>query len=202
MNIALNFHIQQIYVTWQNNDGVATLLLHDLTGAFDRVVTAHLLNNIRERKAPELIVKWVGSFISNRTLTLCLPGYNANAFPTQTGLPQGSPLLLICFLSYNVYHLDAQNFLTLLYSGTSFVNNVSTVVFGKITQDNYTLPQSFHERCLEWARSHKALFAPKKHFLVHFTKAQTKHNSTCPLTLHTPTITPGPSVSRGNLAST
>jgi hypothetical protein len=39
-------------------------------GAFDRVVPAWLLHNMRERKIPEWIVKWVGSFISNRTTTL------------------------------------------------------------------------------------------------------------------------------------
>jgi hypothetical protein len=45
--------------------------------------------------------KWVGSFISNRTTTLCLPGYNTDAFPTHTGVPQGSPLSPILFLFYN-----------------------------------------------------------------------------------------------------
>jgi hypothetical protein len=72
-----------------------------MTGAFDRVIPARLLHNTKERKIPEWIVKWVGRFISNRTTTLCLPGYNTDAFPMHTGIPHGSPLSPIHFLFYN-----------------------------------------------------------------------------------------------------
>jgi nitrate reductase assembly molybdenum cofactor insertion protein NarJ len=87
IDTTLDFLVQQIHATWQNKDGVATLLSLNMTGAFDRVVPARLLHNMRERKITEWIVKWVGSFISNRTTTLCLPGYNTEAFSTHTGIP-------------------------------------------------------------------------------------------------------------------
>ncbi len=83
-NAALNFLIEQIHATWQNKGSVALLQLHDMTGAYDRIVSAQLLYNMRESKIPEWIVKWVGSFISNRTTTLYLPGHNTNAFSTHT----------------------------------------------------------------------------------------------------------------------
>jgi hypothetical protein len=70
IDTALDYLVQQIHATWHNKDGVATLLLLDRTGSFDRVVPARLLHNMRERKIPEWIVKWVGSFISKRTTTL------------------------------------------------------------------------------------------------------------------------------------
>jgi hypothetical protein len=53
--------------------------------------------------------------------------------------------------------------------------------------------QSIHRRCLERARKHGALFAPEKYILVHFTKARTKHNTTCHLTRPSLTITHCPS---------
>jgi nitrate reductase assembly molybdenum cofactor insertion protein NarJ len=81
IDTALDFLVQQIQAAWQNKDGVATLLSLDMTGAFDGVVPARLLHNMRERKILEWIVKWVGSFISNKTTTLCLPGYSTKAFP-------------------------------------------------------------------------------------------------------------------------
>jgi hypothetical protein len=34
-------------------------------------------------------VKWVGSFISNKTMTLCLPEHNTNAFFHSSRLPPG-----------------------------------------------------------------------------------------------------------------
>jgi hypothetical protein len=39
------------------------------------------------------------------------------------------------------------------------------------------------------------MFAPEKYGLVHFTKARTKHNIACPLTLPLFTIAPSPSAS-------
>ncbi len=50
---ALDFLVQQIHASWQSNDGVATLLLLDMTRTFDRVVPAQLLHNMREREIPE-----------------------------------------------------------------------------------------------------------------------------------------------------
>jgi hypothetical protein len=147
---------------------------------------------MRERKNPELIVKWVDSFISNRTTTLCLPGYNTDAFPTHTNITQGSPLSPILFLFYNANLVDACNPPTLPASGTGFEDDVNALAFGKSTEENCRTLQAIHEQCLEWARRHGASFAPEKYILVHFTKARTKHNSACPLILPDSTINPSP----------
>jgi hypothetical protein len=45
---------------------------------------------------------------------------------------------------------------------------------------------------LEWARRLGAFFAPEKYIQVHFTKARTKHNQSCPLILPTSPIHPSP----------
>ncbi len=136
IDTALDFLVQQIHATWQNKDDVATLLSLDMTGAFDRVVPARLLHNMRERKIPEWIVKWVGSFISNRTTTLCLPGYNTDAFSTYRGIPQGSPMSPILFLFYNANLVEICNPPTLPASGTGFVDDVNALAFGKLTEEN------------------------------------------------------------------
>jgi hypothetical protein len=130
MDTALDFLIQQIHATWQNKDGVATLLLLDMTGALDRVVPARLLHNMRERRIPEWIVKWVSSFISNRTTTLCMPGYNTDAFPTHKGIPQGLPLSPIRFLFYNANLVDICNPPTLPASSNGFVDDVNALAYG------------------------------------------------------------------------
>jgi hypothetical protein len=49
LDTALDYLVQQIHATWQNRNRVATLLSLDKTGAFDRVVLAQLLHNMRER---------------------------------------------------------------------------------------------------------------------------------------------------------
>jgi nitrate reductase assembly molybdenum cofactor insertion protein NarJ len=87
IDTAFDFLDQQIHATWQNKDSVATLLSLDMTRAFDRVVPVRLPHNMRKRKIAEWIVKWVITFIINRTTTLCMPSYNTYAFPTHTGVP-------------------------------------------------------------------------------------------------------------------
>jgi hypothetical protein len=57
IDTALEFLVLRIHATWQNKDGVATLLLLNMTGAFDRVVPARLLHDMREREIPDWIVK-------------------------------------------------------------------------------------------------------------------------------------------------
>jgi hypothetical protein len=73
----------------------------------------------------------VGSFISNRTTTLCLPGYNTDAFPTHMGIPQGSPQLPIFLLFYNANLVEICNPTTLPASGTGLVDDVNALAFGK-----------------------------------------------------------------------
>ncbi len=138
-------------------------------------------------------MKSFGSFISNRTTTFCLPGYHTNTLPTHTGISQGSPLLPIRFLFYNVHHIDACNFSSVPTSGISFVDYVNALAFGKLTEDNCRMLQSVHKHCLGWARRHGASFAQDKYILVHFTKVRTKPNTPCPLTLPSFTICPSSS---------
>jgi hypothetical protein len=107
-----------------------------MTGAFDRVVPARLLHNMWERRIPEWIVKWVGSFISKGTTTLCLPGYNTIAFPIHTSISQGSPLSPILFLFYNANLVNACNQHTSPSSRIGFVDDVNALAFGKTTEEN------------------------------------------------------------------
>jgi hypothetical protein len=99
-----------------------------MTGAFDRVVPTRLLHNMRERKISEWIVKWVASFISNRTTTLCMPVYNTDAFHAQTGILQGLQLTPILFLFYIANLVKTCNPPTPSASGTGFVDDVNVLV--------------------------------------------------------------------------
>jgi hypothetical protein len=99
---------------------------------------------MRKRKIHEWILKWVGSFISNRTTTLCLPGYNSDAFPTHTGISQDLPPSLNLFLFCNANLVEACNPPSLLASGTGFVNDVNALAFGKSTEENCRTLQTVH----------------------------------------------------------
>jgi hypothetical protein len=122
-----------------------------------------------------------------------MPGYKSNVFPTHTGIPQGSPLLPVLFLFDNANLADICNPPTLPTSGIGFVDDGNPLASGKSTEDNCRTLQTVHNGCLVWAKKHGASFAPENYVLVHFTKARTKHNNSCPLILPTSMLHPSPS---------
>jgi hypothetical protein len=78
----------------------ASMVLLDLAGAYDNVSHERLLSNI-QRLGLGLLVPWIRAFLTNRRTQIKLPGYLSEAFPTPTGIPQGSPLSPILFLLFN-----------------------------------------------------------------------------------------------------
>jgi hypothetical protein len=93
----------------------------------------------------------VGSLISKKTMTLCLPGYNTDASPTHIGISQGSPLSLIFFLFDYANIVDGWNQHTSPSSGIGYIDDVNSLAFGKTIEENCRTLQTVHELCLEWA---------------------------------------------------
>jgi hypothetical protein len=87
---ALHAVTHKIYETWcQNNGQVASLLLLDVSGAFDNVSHARLLHDLRKRRVGEKTVKWIESFLSNRHTSIAIDGFRSTAYQINTGIPQG-----------------------------------------------------------------------------------------------------------------
>lgn len=66
---ALHGLIEQIYKAWDNGQ-VVNLLLLDISGAFDHVSHSKLLHNLRKRKVDEKIVRWIASFLRDKSTTI------------------------------------------------------------------------------------------------------------------------------------
>ena len=49
---------------------MASLLLLDVSGVYDKVSHRRLLYNLRKRSIDPLVVKWIESFLANRTTML------------------------------------------------------------------------------------------------------------------------------------
>jgi hypothetical protein len=68
--------------------------------------------------------------------------------------------LPIHFLFYNANLIDICNSLTIPASGTSFVDDMNALAFGKLTEENCRTLPMVNKQCLEWAQKHGASFAP------------------------------------------
>jgi hypothetical protein len=161
--------LQQVYAAWQTGKGVASLLSLDMTGAFDSVVPARLLHNLRKRNIPEWIVSFISSIISDRSTSLVLPGYSSTQFPTKNSIPQGS-LSPVLFLFYNADLVEICNPDGLPASAIGFVDDVNPLAFGESTEETCETLEILHECCLKWSDMHGAEFAPTKYTLVHLVK--------------------------------
>ncbi len=68
---ALHTIIEKIYEAWNSPEPqVASLLLLDVSGAFDNVSHARLLHNLRKCRIDERIVRWIASFLVDRSTVI------------------------------------------------------------------------------------------------------------------------------------
>ncbi|KAJ9137654.1 Endonuclease/exonuclease/phosphatase [Pleurostoma richardsiae] len=186
---AIHFLLQRIHQAWAD-DKVASLLLLDVSGAYDNVSRERLLHNLRQRRVSPAIVSWVASFLSDRSTTLKLQEYTAPSTPIQTGIPQGSPVSPILYLFYNADLIEASK--TEDTEAVGYIDDVSILAVGPTAQRNCKTLKSLHRKAEEWAKKHGSQFAPAKYELVHFTR-DPKANSTHALRLPHATIQASPS---------
>lgn len=172
--------LDRVRTAWGLDHKVSMVLL-DVAGAYDNVSHRRLLANMKKLGLGAL-VPWVLAFLSNRSTRIKLPGYLSEAFPTPTGIPQGSTLSPILFLLFNT---------PLVQTCTKIRGNGRTEAFGwvddvaiiAISHNYYTNVQLLQRALREaetWAKRHAARFAPDKFELIHFKNPK-----------ESPTIPPG-----------
>ena len=92
---------EHIYTAWRNKK-VVSLVSFDVKGAYNGVNKDRLLQRLQARGIPMDLMKWIDAFCSGRTATIVVNGQTSDARALeQAGLPQGSPLSPILFLSLN-----------------------------------------------------------------------------------------------------
>jgi hypothetical protein len=171
-----------VQTAWKAKPGcVVSMLSLDLAGAFDNVSHERLLWILRKKCLPEWIVRMVESFLTERRTRITTPGYTTDWIPTQTGIPQGSPLSPILFLFFiselleTFQRVDSDTF------AIGFVDDTNLITWGDSAQENCKRLTEAHTKCISWAERHGAVFAPAKYQLIHFTKRtgnETDLNST------------------------
>jgi ribonuclease HI len=186
---AMHLLLQRIHEAWADGK-VASLLLLDVSGAFDNVSRPRLIHNLRKRRVNQTLVRWIDSFLSNRSTTFKLQEYTAPSAPIETGIPQGSPLSPILYLFYNADLIEACK--TENTEAVGYIDDASILAVGPTTQRNCKTLKATHRIAEKWALQHGSQFAPAKYELVHFTR-DPKANTTHPLRLPHATVKTSPS---------
>lgn len=185
---AVHTLLEQIHGAWESSTPVTSLLMLDVSGAFDNVSHKRLLHNLRKRRLPLKIVNWIGDFLRERTSTIKLPKYESESFDIHTGISQDSPLSPILYLFYNADMLNLANDSQLRATAASWIDDVDIMVTERSAEENCATLCTVHGRAEQWARQHASVFAPAKYELIHFTNRPTRHNTTAELALDTHTV--------------
>lgn len=142
----------------------------DISGTYEYVCKTRLLHNLRKRKINRAMVGLIGLFLFDRTTTMKTNEYTLKDLSFQCSISQGSPLLLILFLFYNANLFDICSSFTPTFSANAFINDTSLLAMGSSTEENFFNLAKAHKKCLDWAETHGAIFAPSKYQLLHITR--------------------------------
>ena len=186
---AIHLILQGIHNAWAEGK-TASLLLLDVSGAFDNVSKQRLLHNLKKRRIDLSLVRWIDSFLTNRSTTIKLQEYTAPSTPIQTGIPQGSPISPILYLFYNADLVEMCK--TRNTEAVGYIDDVSILAAAETPQQTCKILKNIHQKAITWAKQHGSQFAPAKYELVHFNK-DPRINTTHPLRLPHTTVEASPS---------
>lgn len=170
---ALNVLVEKIHTAWQKQM-VLSLVSFDVKGAYNGVAREVLLRRLRERRIPEILVRWIDAFCRERRATIVVNSYCSTVREiADAGLPQGSPLSPILFLFMNANLVEVP--ITDRGGAVAFVDDYSAWVVGPSAEANTRrLQEEVVHPALRWARTSGALFEAKKTQFVHFTRCPRK----------------------------
>ena len=166
---------EQIYTAWRGRK-ILSLVSFDVKGAYNGVCKERLLQRLRARGIPEMLVRWTDAFCSERTATIQINGQSSKSqrLP-QAGLPQGSPYSPILFLFFNAdlvqRRIDSNK------GAIAFIDDFTAWVTGPTAQSNREGIEAIIGEALDWERRSGATFEAEKTAIIHFTRKPYKSDS-------------------------
>ena len=105
------------------------VLFLDFTKAFDMVNHAILLSKLKAYKFDNLVLKWLSSYLSERSQKVVMSNWESSAQNIRYGIPQGSILGPLLFLLYiNDLPLYLEYSMSDLYAADTTVHCSSCLV--------------------------------------------------------------------------
>ena len=140
------------------------LILLDFSKAFDKVSHEKLLLKMHTYGVRGQTLKWIKSFLDNRTQSVLLNGTSSEAIPVPSGVPQGSVLGPLLFLAYINDLPENVNSKVRLFAD-------DTAIYMSLTSLNQSATLQNDLNTLElWEKNWDMEFNPSKCQVIHVTK--------------------------------
>jgi hypothetical protein len=88
--------VDRAHIAWANSH-ITGVLLIDIKAAFPSVAKGRLVNLMKVREIDGDLVRWMESFLSERTVEMIIEGNAIDRQPVEAEVPQGSPVSRILF---------------------------------------------------------------------------------------------------------
>ncbi|EEA25056.1 reverse transcriptase, putative [Talaromyces marneffei ATCC 18224] len=164
---AIQIILDRIRGSWGRGSAVVSMLLLDVSGAYDNAHHLRLLHNMRKRRLGHL-VPWVAAFLTGRSTCIRIPEGTSGRISTPTGIPQGSPISPILYLIYNADLIEDCADPASHVSTSGWVDDVAIMATGRTEQETVRKLQKASGIADQWATRHASVFDRKKYQLIHF----------------------------------
>jgi ribonuclease HI len=168
---AIHYLIHKIKSAWREGQ-VASILFLDVEGAFPNAVTSKLIHNLRKRRIPVALVKFVAQLLSNRRTKIRFDDYTSGPIEITNGIGQGDPLSMLLYILYNADLLEIPDNES-KEDAIGYVDDIAILATGdtfeETTQRLETL-MTKEDGGLQWSRTHNSKFEVSKSVIMHFTR--------------------------------
>ena len=168
-----------------NNNKVLSALFLNVKGAFDHVSLNQLLKVMKRLHLPQIVLRWVQCFLTNRSITLAFDGERNQSQSVNSGISQGSPISPMLFLIYIRFLFTKINNKHTQLKLPSYIDDVAIIVEGKTAKENSKTLELVTKTAFQWAEDNAVTFDDSKSELIHF---QRGNKATFTVTLPNKTV--------------
>jgi ribonuclease HI len=167
--------MERIKHAWKEGARYSVIFM-DVAAAFNYVLHRRLIHNMKKRKVPDFIVRWVENFLQDRSTRLKFNGVESERICTNAGVPQGSPLSPVLYIFYNAELLEIPGERSGVLS-LGFIDDILYGIQGETEEGNARELEGMLAKAETWREKHGARFEESKYVLVHFTKARSPNTT-------------------------
>ena len=154
--------------SWHKHQVVSVLFL-DIKGAFPNAVNKRLEHNLKARKVPCKLVKFIKNLLKDQYTALKFDNYMSEAIELDNRIGQGDLLSMVLYQYYNANLLNIPN--NANEAASAYINDTILVTTAKDFEGTHKILVDMMTRpggAIDWSNKHNSRFKFNKLVLIDF----------------------------------